>query len=251
MPQVFGKVGKNQPTPVSDTAQVQQRVTGYGDVVTTQLGDNHSSLADEGCYFKVLSLVNTPVAHAIANTLTYNVNTPLFMIRNLGTAGGKRIFIDYIRLLSSTSSTTGGTGISCAAFIDTTSRVPTGGSNFTPVNVNADSTNASVCSTNGFTFGAITNSGTPNAPRMIVRHNYKVSVTANTILAGDSFTMDFGEHQSTATTLNAGNVPTVYPASVGPCAVGGGHTFLFYLWYSATTATTIPTYEFEIGWWER
>ena len=250
MPQVFGKVGKNQPTPVSDTAQVQQRVTGYGDVVTTQLGDNHSALADEGSYFKVLSLVNTPVVHG--NTVTaYNVNTPLFMIRNLGTAGGKRIFIDYIRLLQSNSTTTGGTQISCAAFIDTTSRVPTNGSSFTPVNVNADSTNASVCSTTGFTFGAITNSGTPNAARMLVRHNFKVSVAANTVLAGDSFTMDFGEHQSAATTLNNGNIPTVYPASVGPCAIGGGHTFLFYIWNVGLTGTTATAYEFEIGWWER
>lgn len=248
MPQIFGKVGKNQPTPVSDTAQVQQRVTGYGDVVTTQLGDDHSALADEGSYFKVLSNVNTPVQHTIATS--YLVNQPLFMIRNLGTAGGKRIFIDYVRLLQSTSVGTGGTQISCAAFIDTTSRVPTAGTNFTPVNVNADSTNASVCSTTGFTFGNISGSGTPNAVRMIVRHNYKFSVAANTILAGDSFTMDFGEHQSTATTLNAANIPTVYPASVGPCAIGGGHTFLFYLWYTGLT-TTAPSYEFEIGWWER
>ena len=56
MPQIYGKAARSLPTAVADSTQVQQRVTSYGDVTTVQMGDNHSSLADEGSYYKVCTL---------------------------------------------------------------------------------------------------------------------------------------------------------------------------------------------------
>jgi fatty-acid desaturase len=35
-----------------------------------------------------------------------------------------------------------------------------------------------------------------------------------------------------------------------PVVIGGGDSINFHLWYPAG-ATTAPTYEFDIGWWER
>ena len=248
MPQVFGKVGRAQPTTVvSDTSQVQQRVTGYGDVITTQLGDNHSALADEGSYFKAC---NTPgVAVAGALTQSFNALTPLLTITNGGTAGGKRIFLDYIRIIQNVAGASA-TAASCVAVLEPGARTSTSGANVTPVNVNSDSTTASICGSTGFRFGAITAGASTASTRTILRHNFKVgtALTAPSVV-GDMFSMDFGEHMSGAAALT-GTTATVYPASVGPVAIGGGHVFLFYMWFPAI-ATTIPQYDFEVAWWER
>jgi len=242
MPQVFGKVGRAQPTTVvSDTAQVQQRVTGYGDLITTQLGDNHSALADEGSYFKAVSTPATAIAGGVYSTFV--ATTPLISITNNGTVGGKRIFIDYIRLIT-TAIGTGPVNTQCAVVIDTATRTYSGGTNFTPVNVNSDSSTASICGATGFRFGAVTTSAV-GSPRLIARHNFKI---ASAPVIGDMYSMDFGEHMSGAASLT-GTTATVFPASVGPVAIGGGHSFYFYLWH--TTISAAPSFEFEIAWWER
>lgn len=246
MPQVFGKVGRAQPTTViADTNQVQQRVTGYGDVITTQLGDNHSALADEGSYFKACSVPGTAVGGQAfgAGSQTFDTTKPILTITNGGTAGGKRIFIDYIRLVINVA---GGstTSAQCAAYIEPNARVVSGGTNFTPVNVNSDSTTASICGSTGFRFGAIT-AAAAVAQRLIVRHNFKWQIP----VVGDMFSMDFGEHMSGAAPLTGASAQ-VYPASVGPVAIGGGHSFLFYIWYPSNL-TPAYSYDFEVAWWER
>jgi hypothetical protein len=244
MPQVFGKVGRAQPTTVvSDTSQVQQRVTGYGDLVTTQLGDNHSALADEGSYFKACSVPGTPVAGAL--TQSFTATAPLLTITNGGTAGGKRIFIDYIRIIQNVIGASA-TSAQCVAVLEPLARTSTLGTNITPVNVNSDSTTASICGSTGFRFGAITAGAATASTRTILRHNFKI---ASAPVVGDMYSMDFGEHMSGAAALT-GTTATVYPASVGPVAIGGGHVFLFYIWFPGI-ATTAPQYDFEVAWWER
>lgn len=251
MPQLFGKANRTQPTSVADGAQVQIRTTGYGEVVTTQLGDNHSALADEGSYFKSVGFTTnpgTPVANAAAPGASYVATTPQFIMYNNGAAGGKRIFMDYIRIyLSASTASTAAAGVGSAVIIEpgVNRRSGTTGTEYVGTNVNTDSGNAPNCKLYWST-GTVLTATTLVSQRVVSRHQFKTQATpAGT--AGDVYSMDFGEHMSGAAPLAAGTVAQVYPASVGPVAVGGGASLLFYLW----GFTAIPSYEWEIAWWER
>jgi hypothetical protein len=260
MPQIFGKVSRALPSYSSDGTQVQQRVTGYGDIVTTQLGDNHSSLADEGSYFKATnSTIGTGTSVTVPTT--YTAASPMFMIVNTAaSASGKRIFVDYVRLFVSsvggTNASAASQSIQCAVILDdqtSTTRYSSGGSSaaVSVVNVNSGS---SVTSSASVYFGNSLTATTPGNPRQIVRNVFKFHPAAPTtnsspVIVGDNYSMDFGEHSAGSGQLN-GFTASAYAASVGPAVIGWGHCLLFYLWYPAASAIT-PTYEFEIGWWER
>ena len=245
MPQLFGKANRAQPTSVADGAQVQIRTTGYGEVVTTQLGDNHNSLADEGSYYKVTN--GTPgvsTTNFAAPGASFSNTAPQFILHNNNAAGGKRIYIDYVRIYLAASSA--GAGVGCAVTIDPgQNRRSSGGTQFTAVNVNSDVATAA----GGLFYWA---SGTAlaatagAAPRLVSRHQFKTQATP-VGTAGDVFSMDFGEHMSGSATLAGALVPQVYPASVGPVVIGGGTSMCFYLW----GFTAAPLLEWEIAWWER
>ena len=246
MPQLFGKANRAQPTSVADGAQVQLRTTAYGEVITTQLGDNHSSLADEGSYFKVTNTTpGTAIANAAAPGASYVATAPQFILYNNGAAGGKRCFLDYIRIYLNAS--TAGAGVGAAVIIEPGANRRSGatGTAFTAVNVNTDSATAA----NGLFYwssGTSLTATTLVASRIVSRHQFKTMATP-VGTAGDVFSMDFGEHMSGAAPLAAGTVAQVFPASVGPVAIGGGASFLFYLW----GFTAAPSLKWEIAWWER
>jgi len=247
MPQLFGKANRAQPTSVADGAQVQVRTTGYGEIITTQLGDNHSSLADEGSYFKVTNTTpGTAIANFAAPGASFVATTPQFIIYNNGATSGKRIFMDYIRIYLNAS--TAGAGVGAAVIIEggVNRRSGTTGTAFSAVNVNSDS----ATTPNGLFYwssgSTLTATAAGAGARVVSRHQFKTMATP-VGTAGDVFSMDFGEHMSGAAPLAAGTVAQVFPASVGPVVVGGGASLLFYLW----GFTAAPSLEWEIAWWER
>lgn len=261
MPQIFGKVSRALPTYSADGTQVQQRVTGYGDIVTTQLGDNHSALADEGSYYKATNAA-IGTGTSVTVPLTYTAASPTFIITNNSAAsGGTRLFIDYVRLfVSSVGGTNTSAGspqsIQCAVFLDdhtSGTRWASGGSaaGVNIVNVNSSS---SVASSASMYFGSSLVANTPGNPRQIIRTVFKShpaapTVNATPVVQGDIYSMDFGEHSSSSGALSGASA-SIYSSSVSPAVIGGGHCLLFYMWYAGHTAIT-PTYEFEVGWWER
>lgn len=262
MPQIFGKVSRALPSYSSDGTQVQQRVTGYGDIVTTQLGDNHSSLADEGSYFKATN-ASIGTAASVTVPLTYTAASPMFMIvNNSAASAGKRVFVDYVRLFVSAvggTNTSAGSpqSIQCAVFLDdqtSGTRWVSGGSAAAISTVNVNSSSSATSSASMYFGNSLTATSAGN-PRQIIRSVFKVhpaapTVNATPVVVGDTYSMDFGEHSSGSGALN-GFTASSYSASVGPAVIGGGHCLLFYIWYAGCTSGIIPTYEFEVGWWER
>lgn len=240
MPQIYGKTAKTLPTSVADASQLQPRLGAYGDTMSIQLMDNHSSLADEGSYFKA---VNPTISTAIAGaaTTSFSPTAALFSIYNTSAAGGKRIYMDYIRLMVVGAPTTS-TSAQIAVTIDSgTNRYSSGGTAITPTNTNMDSSRATVAS---MFFGAVVLNAASGSVRTVSRFNPKQAI----LVAGDVISMDFGEHSSGAAALTGAAAQTL-PASVGPVVIGGGHSLNFHIWYPAATAA--PTFEFEIGMWER
>lgn len=239
MPQIYGKTAETLPTAVVDGSQVQPRLSEYGDMMSIQLMDNHSSLANEGSYFKA---INPTISTAIAGAATtaFSATAGLFTIYNTSAAGGKRIFIDYIRLMVVGAPTTS-TSAQVAVTLDSSNRYSSGGSAITPTNTNMASSRATVAT---MFFGAVVLTAATGAVRTVARFNPKQAI----LVAGDVISMDFGEHSSGSAALT-GAAAQVLPASLGPVIIGGGHSLNFHIWYPAATAA--PTFEFEIGMWER
>ena len=255
MPQIFGKVSRALPIINSDNTQVQQRVTGYGDLVTTQLGDNHSSLADEGSYFKATNASGTFGAGiTAASVVTYTAASPVFMLTNASSAAtGKRVFLDYVRLFvaSATGTTATNQSIQCAVVLDDNTvgsgRFVSGGSVGNVFNVNSAS---SITTISSFLIGNNLTCTTAGNPRQIVRAVFKTqSAVTSPLVNGDVYAMDFGEHSAGSGVLT-GSSAGAYAFSVGPAVIGSGHSLLFYLWYPNVT-NIAPAFEYEIGWWER
>jgi hypothetical protein len=51
---------------------------------------------------------------------------------------------------------------------------------------------------------------------------------------------------------SSGAVTNIYPVGVGPVVLGPGnnHSLLVHMW-NPGNATTAPSWEVEVGWWER
>lgn len=242
MPQVYGVTRRAQPTKSVDGTQQQIRVSGYGDQYAVMMSAGHYGLADEGAYFKATNpTFGTAVTHA--TTAAFSATAALFCLRNNDAEGGKRLFIDYVRLIVAATPTTA-TSAQMAVTIDNTNRFSSGGTAITPVCSNMDSTNATIANLN---FGAVVLTAASGSVRNIARHTIKTQATP-CLTAGDVIMCDFGSFAAQGAALN-GTAPVALPSSFGPIVLGGGDSLNFHVWYPAVTVA--PSYEFEIGWWER
>jgi len=287
MPRVYGRVLRTKPTSASvEYLQLQQRVSHLGDTYTIQLGDSHNALADEGSYFKATygftaSAGTAPSFTSVTGVYTTTTSSftpasPVFMMYNNSPVGGKRIFLDYIRIgvVSNSSSnssvstnTTGAstaTGVQCVAWLDPTNAYRSGGLVSSPFNANVNNqlaSNTSLWFGNGVTTLTLANSNRISAStsasyRTVFRHMFRSAASTNSSTvgiptAGDMYTVDFGDHIASSTAFVSGTSKSV-PASSGPVVIAGGSSFLFYLWYPGYGAVSNPVHmEYEIAWWER
>jgi len=257
MPLLVGNTSRAVPTLAADGTNTQTRVSQYGDMTTTQMGDAATSLADEGLYFKATSVVGSALTPATAtnNNTSFVATTPFVVLQTQDLPGNTRCFLDYIRLYcTATGGTTTFLNFNAATFIDQGRSLGTAGTQYIPVNVNnAFAKNNSYLQVN--VGGNITGAATPSV-RAISRHTIKTLATNNTgpaLAVGDLFSFDFGEHsQSEHTAGNATAAVTAasaYAFACGPVALGRGDMFTMNLWGSGMAGTI--TFEFEIGWWER
>lgn len=251
MPQTYGKVNRVQPSKATDATQIQTRTTGYGDQYVIPLTQGTYPLADEGAYFKATNpTVGTGIIHAL--TTAFSATAALFCLRNTEAEGGKRLYIDYVKLITGATAIamTAATSIECAITIDNTNRYSSGGTSITPINPNMDSAVGPSAQLN---FGAVVLSAASGSVRIAGRQAFPRRA-APAMVTGDQFMWDFGSTNDPAVTPIGSATPATAPAffyaPMGPVIIGGGDSLNFHLWYPAG-ATTAPTYEFEIAWWER
>jgi hypothetical protein len=228
------------PTAKADGVSVIQRGTRYGDSWVPMTPEN--MLVAEGAYYRATNPTpGTAIAQAITNA--FAATTPLLVIRNTDAAGGKTLYIDYIRLLMTVIPATG-TAWDILVIVDPNNRYTSGGSALAPVNCNTGFANASVSS---LFFGAVT-APAAVAPRQITRARvFNVIPVVNSQLTIAFGAQDFNQVQ----TINGTNAVNLYvpcgPVALGP---GGNHSMLLYSWYPGN-ATTPPSFEVEIAAWER
>lgn len=249
MPQIWGKSNRALPGAAGDGAQLQPRTTRYGDVFMVPISAGAYGLSDEGSYFKATNPTpSTGVAHAL--TTTFADTTCLFVLRNTDAEGAKRLYLDYVRLHLVSASPTAATSIECAVKVDNTNRFSSGGSAITPVNSNMDSSQATIAALN---LGAVTATAASGSARLLSRNRFPHRA-APAIIQGDVLLFNFGRVElqglAPAGSATPATAPSMFITSLGPAVIGGGDSLVFHLWYPAI-ATTAPSYEFEMGWWER
>ncbi len=251
MPQIYGVTRRNQPSLSAEAVQQQSRVGARGELIVIPLSEGKMGLADEGAYFKATNAtVGTGIIHAL--TTAWSATAALFCLRNTDGEGAKRLYLDYVKLITGATAIgmTAATSIESAITIDNTNRHSSGGTAITPVNVNMDSAQATIAALN---FGAEVLSAASGSVRLVGRHAFPRRV-APAMVTGDQFFWKFGSDMtpfvSPVGAAAPATAPTQFIGGFGPVVIGGGDSLNFHLWYPAG-ATTAPTYEFEIGWWER
>jgi hypothetical protein len=251
MPQIYGKSSRPLPTAVADAVQVQPRLDRYGDQYATPLSSARYCLADEGSYFKAgNATIGTGIIHAL--TAAWSATAALFCLRNTDAEGAKRIYLDFVRLVTGATAIgmTAATSIEMAVTIDNTNRYSSGGTSITPANANMDSATATIAALN---FGAVVLSAASGSVRQVARGAF-ARRAAPAMVTGDQLLFAFGDDAGQTLDVAGAAAPataaTAFRMGSGPIVIGGGDSLNFHLWYPAG-ATTAPTYEFEIGWWER
>lgn len=240
MPQIYGKTYNGSlPGIVADGVNGQVRTGRYGEVFDLPIGNGTYAIAMEGSYYRAINPVfGTAFAPSIAASTAFSETAASFIFRNTAGAGGKDVYLDYLRIWYVTAPT-GNTTLDVAVQIDNTNRTGTGGTAVTPTNVNSGIATASVCSV---TAGPIASAAAGGSPRKLGLWRLKGAIPA----IADEFMINFGQVSTAAQA--PGTAKTV---SVGPIYLpaGANHSCLVHLFGAAQSAA--GTVHMDAGWWER
>lgn len=208
-------------------------------------------LADEGAYFVATNpTIGTGVAYAL--TTAFNDTTgAMFALQNTNAAGGKRLYLDYLKLIV-TAVPTANTSMEFAVKVDPKDRTPTAGNvAITPVNVNGDDSTSPGVTVQAFTAAAITVPASGSSARTVSRSH----ISTGLIVLGDEYVLAFGPadigtaHTSIAVKASTSSASR-YIGTAAPVIVGPGQWAVLYMWMPSA-ATTAPSFEYELGFWVR
>lgn len=240
---ITGRASRAIPQAAPDTNETSVRTGRYGDLYTMPLHGKKHWLADEGSYFVATSVAGTPIAMT-ASISTFAetagaVGVTLFL-KNTEPKGGKRVFLDYIKLLTSVVPLNA-TSLQYALVIDDNPiRWTSGGTAITPVSPNGDSNIPSITQ---MYFGAIT-TAVPTNRRTVGRGTLRGVIPTVfdvlTILSGGSE----GGGSMASAAASGRQVENTAPIIIGP-----QQNLCLTMW--GASYTTAAQWEFEVTFWER
>jgi len=235
------KVNVALPTATGSNVDVANRSGRYGDQFVAPIGAGRTNVCDEGSYFVVTNPTPGTGLATIATLTALADTSPFFMLINNASAGGKRVYMDYIKLLV-TDAGTAGASLHYNVKIDNGVGRYTSGSALTstPQNCNMDSSVATGCLAYG---GPLVAAAATAAARLLGGGLFKVSIP----VVGDNYILTFGcpasgVGQGVATIANA-------VLNHAPVVIGPQQSFFFHIWLPSQSAAS--SYEIEVGWWER
>ena len=242
---VYGESRQGKETRSATRTNVPITTTVHGDVRTFPYGKGMYGLADEGSYFVARNpTIGTGIAGITAATTAADTETLVFLRNTSTSAEGKRVYLDYLRLVPTAAGASGTTAL-YYSWIDTgTSRYTSGGSAITPVNVNMDSTEAAPVT---MYFGAIVTAAASADKRTVGGGSVRLGVIK---VVGDIYTFDFGADKSAPSSLvTSGTAQTIVHIRHAPVILGPGQ--MFGMEHYGASQGTAAAFEFELGFWVR
>lgn len=221
------------------------RNNAYGESVhvSPQPANGKQYLAEEGSYY-VGSNPTISTAVAAAVNATYDVTKGFFVINNTAEAGGRSIFLDYIRFLP-TVAPASGTQMRYVIQVDQALRTPTAGSaTVTMNNINPLKSNDLQGNVYSLTGGAVLTVPAASAAARVVANGLLRSAIPVVL---EEILLQFGSQAvgDGPPTTASRSVGTAGPVIIPPqCSAD------VVVWFPSNSATGI-SFEFEIGLWQR
>jgi hypothetical protein len=246
-----GLVSRILPSPNPDSQQIDvgSRFGRYGEnAVLSYIRKSHL-LADEGSYF---TANNAQTGVAITATAAFTATNPALLIQNQDSSGGRRIYLDYLLMVTTAAGSfaSGGVNLQMMIYTDSTLRYSSAGTALTPVSTNQDL--GYVKSIASVYFGAVVATAASALARAICGLRILRPTVATNVadVVGELKFINFGGVEQplngSITIANANQIP--HPAP--PVVIGPGQSALVYVVMNGTTPVA-SSYAPEISWWER
>lgn len=239
-----GRVSRGIPQATPDTNPVSNRFGTYGETMIIPMHSSKHALSDEGSYFLAYNTtVGTGIAQStniVAYADTAGAVGNYFYFKNNDLAGGKRMYLDYIKLLVTAVPITA-TSWQWALVLDYgTARYTSGGSAITPISPNGDSGRPSIVQMYA---GALTTAVGINK-RTVGRGTFRGVIPT----VFDEFVIICGSKEGGSGVISAAASSRVVDIA-GPIILGPGQNLTLIMWGAANASA--PAFEFEVAWWER
>jgi len=242
--------------PDSQNVDVAQRFGRYGEgAVLSYIRKSHL-LADEGSYF-ITNNAQTGLATALLGTaFSATALSPTLIVQNTDSPGGRRIYLDYVDLVTTAAgaAASGLTFIAMAITLDSILRYVSGGTNLTTNIVSPNQDMSTAKSVAQLYFGTLTAAAASSAVRTVCGQRTlrpTASATAADVI-GEEKLLNFGGVEggmfatyATLTVINS-SVKSLPAIIVGP-----GQSMVLHLWSPGGALTTGISIAPEVGWWER
>lgn len=251
-----GYVSRALPQRKQDGDSVQVRVSAFGEILTQGQIRTQHGLVDEGAYFigsngSQTGIISSPATGFVATT----PSLILFNTDSAGSSSAKRIYIDYMNLVTTVvgSAASGLVNLQAAVYLDLGNRYSSGGTEITNTIVNPNMDVSARSSIAKLYFGALTASAATGSVRAVVPLRVIRPAVSGTVMdvVGETKWFNFGGVEGalngSITIANANFITVPMPAIV----VGPGQCALIYLWQNVGGTNVAATYAPELGWWER
>lgn len=248
-----GLVSRALPTanPDSQNQDVGTRLGRYGEGAVLSYVRKQHLLADEGSYFVTNNGQSGIASPAVAS---FGATTPMCIIQNQDTIGGRRLYLDYLLLVTTAAGGWASAGVNeqIMIYLDNGLRYSSSGTALTAniVSPNMDlSTAKSVASVY---FGAVSATAASSLARAVCGLRILRPAVSATVadVVGELKIINFGGVESTIngsiTVANANQIP--HPAP--PIVIGPQQSCLIYFVLNGTTPSA-ASFAPELGWFER
>lgn len=240
---IDGIARRSLPTLAADGANVKLRLDSYGGMMSRS---ELLSWAEEGTYFKACNAtMGTGIAMGIQTSFSDTANVLLLMRNSSST---KRVIPHYVRLIC-TAAGASTTSSHMAIVTDTANRYSSGGTDLSSSIVNADTGTANTSVVDALRYSCT--AAAVSAKRQVARFGLKTQAAACWAV-GDEVLINFTDLATSAGHgLISGSAAASIVRNVGPVVLNGAnHCMLLHMW-NVANATTAPSWEIEVAWWER
>lgn len=241
---MYGKTSRVRPSASGDGKYDPARLDRRGALMAAVRGKYSSTFAMEGSYFVATNPTpGTGIAGITATGTLADTETLLFM-RNDATADADTyIVLDKLKLIVTAPGN--GTLSRFASKVDTgATRIGTGGSAITEVNVNPDS---AITSAATIQFGAVATAAATSAARLIDHGQLR----GTALIAQDEYIIDFGGSVGMVRhSLAAGADTTIHRDVISHVPVVLGPADQYFFHHFNTSGSSADTFEFVLTYWE-